>query len=60
MQPRTHAAFLAGTVWAMSLLTAAFIAALVSHNAWWGPDWFDSVVNFWMGELTLWAPMVVY
>jgi len=44
----------------MSLLTAAFTAALVSHNAWKGPDWFDSVVNFWMGELTLWAPMVVY
>ena len=43
----------------MWLLSAAYVAALVLHGAGWSPGWFDSVVNGWLGELTLWAPMAV-
>jgi diguanylate cyclase (GGDEF)-like protein len=54
--------FRAGLVWAMGLLAAAYVAALALHGVGWGPTadgWFDTVVNGWLGELTLLAPTAV-
>src|SRR5450631_1518449 len=43
----------------MWLLSAAYIASLALHGTRWSPGWYDSVVNGWLGELTLWTPTAV-
>ena len=46
----------------MWLLAAAYVVALILHVAGWGPArsaWFDTLVNGWLSELTLWMPAVV-
>ena len=53
--------FRAGLVWAMGLLSVAYVAALALYGVGWGltaDGWFDAVVNGWRGELTL-APIAV-
>jgi diguanylate cyclase len=49
-------------LWTMWLLVAVYVLALALHGFGWGPSWdgwFGSLVDDWLGLLTVWAPAAV-
>lgn len=56
---RSIRAFLLGSMW---LFAAAYLIALAVHDAAWSPTWdgwFHTMVDTWLGLLTVWAPAAV-
>ena len=59
---RVRASLRVGLLWAMWLLTGVYVVALALHSLGWAPalgGGFNTAVNGWLAELSLWVPTAV-